>query len=411
MFFIKKPNFTKELKQEITRRTDANVLESFDNLRYNKPAPISTPIDEILTDVSQNKYLIRPSYQREEKITLLKASSIIESILLGIALPPIFIFKRLDGVKEVIDGQQRLLSILGFLGKAYRSEKNELMFSKHNNYKLKGLEILSGLNGTSYQKLSEDFSEKLLDFAIDVIIIEEALNKDFEPTDLFIRLNNKPYPIKSNSFEMWNSTIDTKVIQTIKTVTNKHIEWFFIKETDIDPEERNDRMENEEFVTILAYLIYNSLYDSYDKIIGFFKKSDALSCRLVYKTGLTDFLGRLEQEEKEKEVFLNCIILTEKIITNLGMALGQDRPTKENLNTFLNVSNKPTYRRSLQDFYIIWIYLISFSQPHLITEDKLGTMIELLKYFRNTKGDKVDDKFVENFHKKLKSFYPSENVN
>ena len=65
--------------------------------------------------IERIKFLVRPSYQRSEVINLLKASAIIESILLGINLPPIFIFKRLDGVSEVIDGQQRLLTILGFI--------------------------------------------------------------------------------------------------------------------------------------------------------------------------------------------------------------------------------------------------------------------------------------------------------
>jgi len=43
--------------------------------------------------------------------------------------------------------------------------------------------------------------------------IGEQLNPQFNPVDLFIRLNDKPYPIKENSFEMWNSWVDAGVIE------------------------------------------------------------------------------------------------------------------------------------------------------------------------------------------------------
>src|SRR5690606_18673429 len=113
--YIKNPGFTQYLKEELNSRSETEgTIEKFNNLRYNKPAPISTPIEEIIADVKAHRYIIRPAYQRQEKISELKSSAIIESILLGINLPPIFIYKREDGYKEVIDGQQRLLSILGF---------------------------------------------------------------------------------------------------------------------------------------------------------------------------------------------------------------------------------------------------------------------------------------------------------
>ena len=404
--FIKDPNFASSIKSELAQRSETdNTIEKFQNLRYNKPGPISTPIDEIIMDVRANKYTIRPSYQRQEKISLLKASSIIESILLGINLPPVFIFKTIDGIKEVIDGQQRLLCILGFLGKEYKNEKGDFVLSKNNSFKIKGLKILQELNGNTYSKLSEDYQEKILDFTIDLIVIEEALNKNFDPTDLFIRLNNKPYPIKDNSFEMWNSTVDTQVIQNVKTVTNAHIEWFFIKETTVDPDQRNDRMDNEEFITILSYIMYNNHSEEFDKIIGFFRRNDSITCRLKYKTGLTESLIRLEKEANERELFLKCIYDTNKIIESLGRALNPEGCTKEDLNNFLNFSGKTIFRRSLQDFYIIWIYLLSFDLPTDITKEKIDTITNLLKIFRNDGGYEIDDKYIISFQDKLKSFY------
>jgi hypothetical protein len=69
---------------------------------------------------------------------------------------------------------------------------------------------------------------------------------------LFIRLNDKPYPIRENSFEMWNSWVERDVIARIKENVNKHLSWFHLKIA----RNRNDRdrMENEELYTSLVYL-------------------------------------------------------------------------------------------------------------------------------------------------------------
>lgn len=408
--YIRDNSFSQYIKDELNKKSQQEAtIDKFDNLRYNKPAPISTPIEEILADVKANRYIIRPAYQRQEKISVLKSSAIIESILLGINLPPLFIYKRSDGSKEVIDGQQRLLSILGFLGQEYKNEKGQMALSKNNFFRLKGLKILKSLNGLTLSKLTDEYRDKILDFTIDIIIIEEALNKNFDPTDLFIRLNNKPYPIKSNSFEMWNSTVDSDVIRKIKDVTNQHIEWFFIKETSANPEERNDRMDNEEFITILSYISYNAFRDGFDKAIGFFRRNEIITCRLKYKTGLSEFLARLENEALEKEAFLNEIDKTNSIISELGNRIKSDSdPTKEDLNEYLNVNKRPTFRRSLQDFYVMWIYLLG-RLPSGIGKEQLDGAREMIAEFRGTEGVTINDEYVSEFESKLKALFTFKN--
>lgn len=401
--FIRDKSFSGRIKQKLTDRSEEeNKIDKFQNLRYNKPAPISTPIEEIVTDVYSNKYLVRPPYQRKEKISEYKASSIIESILLGINLPPLFIYKRKNGVKEVIDGQQRLLSILGFMGKEYQNELGVMELSKNNSFKLRGLKILNSLNRSTYSKLKPSDQDKILDFTVDLIIIEEQLNKLFEPTDLFIRLNNKPYPIKQNSFEMWNSTVDFEVVQLIKDITNRHIKWFYIKETNADPNERRDRMENEEFITILAYLLYNKTLKAPNKLIGFFKRNNEVTCRLQYKTGLTEFLQKLENEANEKSQFIKSINAVSSQILELEKYLNLDDTDskKLKLNEMLNVSQKTVYRRSLQDFYILWLKLASYPDK-IITDKKIDSVIDVLKRFRNVDNVSVDTIYIANLEKEL----------
>ena len=385
----------KKLRQNESELHDE--IKQLENLRINKPSPIAIYVDDLKTDLKSSRYLIRPPYQRKERITILKASSIIESILLNIKLPPIFIYKRNDKVKEVVDGQQRLLSIIGFLGAQYSDEKGDLFFSKNNAYKLKGLKILTELNGKSYLELSQDQKDKILDFIIDEIIIEERINESFEPTDLFIRLNQKPYPIKQNSFEMWNSTVDKDVIKEIKKVSSKHTSWFFSKEI-FDAQERTDRLDNEELITILSFIVYNNKSNKYDKILGFFPRQDRISCRINDKNSLTDFLNKLEKNASEKEVFLECVNKTDELINLFGQLL--NNPSKDILNNFLNVKKSKKFRRSFQDFYIIWLILLEKQPFHVISNeyDNILENITLsLRMLRNADNKSIDNQYMNDF--------------
>lgn len=397
--YIRNSEFSENLKKFKQGENDVkNVVQQLDGLRINKPSPISKPIEEVLSDVITTKYLLRPTYQRQERITEQKASSIIESILLGISLPPIFVYKKNDGVKEVVDGQQRLLSIIAFIGKQYRNEEDKLVYSKNNNFKLKKLKILTELNGSNFSGLSMQDQDKILDFVIDEINIEQSINANFDPTDLFIRLNQKPYPIQQNSFEMWNSTVDKSVIEKIKEVTNKHISWFYSKETkDID--DRTDRMENEELITLLSYIDYAMSKDSYDKVLGTFKRIDRITCRIKDKNTISDYLIRLEDNSSEKELFLHYIDETDKRISSFGTLF--DSLDKETLSGFFNVKNSQIFRRSYQDFYIVWLVLHNKLINQSNKEDIKQLIKELLCLLRNTDGREVDETYYINFERKL----------
>jgi hypothetical protein len=400
--FIRDTEFSSRVKQ--MRKTDqetSDSIEELSNLRLHKPNPTSVPIDEIRNDLKSTSYMLRPSYQRQEKINELKASSIIESILLGITLPPIFIYKRIDGIKEVVDGQQRLLSIIGFLGDEFFNENKVLTRSKNNNLKLKGLRILTDLEGSRFSDLTHDLQDKILDFVIDLIVIEESMNELFDPIDLFIRLNYKPYPIKANSFELWNSIVDPEVVKNIKEICNSDLsEWFFLREK---KEGKPDRMLNEELITALSYILYKKKSESEENVIGFFPRKETITCRLKDKKGLNNFLIELDNTALDRELFLDAINTTVETIKLIPQLF--DKPVcKDAFTDFLNVKGNPTFRRSLQDFYMVWLVLI-YINPNKLDKNKksiLNDMNEILKLRVNT-GDKIiDARYVENFEKKLK---------
>ena len=59
---------------------------------------------------------IHPEFQRFFRWSILQKSKLIESILLGIPIPSIFVSQRKDGVWDVVDGLQRLSTLFQFMG-------------------------------------------------------------------------------------------------------------------------------------------------------------------------------------------------------------------------------------------------------------------------------------------------------
>jgi hypothetical protein len=73
-------------------------------------------IGEWTSMYENNELDIHPEFQRFYRWTAAQKAGLIESILLGIPLPPIFVSQRQDGVWDVVDGLQRLSTIFQFMG-------------------------------------------------------------------------------------------------------------------------------------------------------------------------------------------------------------------------------------------------------------------------------------------------------
>lgn len=225
-------------------------------LRLKQGTSSDTSVKTLVRYYHDGNIKLRPSYQRNEVINRRKASGIIESAILGIPLPPLYLFKDKGSKLEVIDGQQRLICFLGFLGHL-KDIKTKL-----NGFKLIGLDILKNLNGKDYEddlfKLT--LNEKLYDFTIKTFTFDEE--KGFEPSlkyEIFERLNKNPYPIKPNSFELWNCIYLSDFTRMIKDVakTDDFINGISRKSSD-NPDLR---MDNENDILRLITLLQN-----YDKL-------------------------------------------------------------------------------------------------------------------------------------------------
>lgn len=116
--------------------------------------------------------ITNPDYQREFVYTDKESSSLIESLLLGIPIPTVYLCEENDETYSVIDGQQRITSFVKYL-------KNEFALTK--------LKVLRDLNGKLFKELDGPFQKKLKNSTIHAICLcKESQELKYE---IFARLN------------------------------------------------------------------------------------------------------------------------------------------------------------------------------------------------------------------------------
>ncbi len=100
------------------------VSEQVDNLQAEidkkrqeiRPDSYSMSIGEWVSLYQQKEVEIHPEFQRFFRWNDYQKTKLIESIILGFPIPPIFVSQREDGVWDVVDGLQRLSTIYQFMG-------------------------------------------------------------------------------------------------------------------------------------------------------------------------------------------------------------------------------------------------------------------------------------------------------
>lgn len=134
---------------------------------------------ELLNLHRDREIVIRPEYQRLFRWSNEQRSRLIESILMGLPIPPIFLIENEGGVLELIDGLQRTSSVLQFLDHA-AIDQPELM--------LQGCDVLESLNGKTFQTLETVLKLKVKRTPIRATIINKS-GDSFVKYEMFKRLN------------------------------------------------------------------------------------------------------------------------------------------------------------------------------------------------------------------------------
>lgn len=141
-------------------------------------------VKELASMAEQEIINIAPAYQRQFRWPAANQSRLIESVFLGIPIPSLFMAANKDGTWELIDGVQRLSTLIHFSG----TDEQLAKFGFPEGLRLQGLEVLSEFNGLRFNDLPQTLRLKfsLRPLKVTTLSDKSDLKVRF---DLFERLN------------------------------------------------------------------------------------------------------------------------------------------------------------------------------------------------------------------------------
>lgn len=264
--------------EDLTER-DLNPYKHADRKLITQPYDMS--INTVIEQIENEDIILDPDYQREYRWDTIRASRFIESLLLNIPIPTIFLSEEEDLTYSVIDGQQRLTTLYNYV--------------KLDEFPLEGLQIRGDLNELKFSDLDKRDQGKLLKQYLRCIVI----------------LNDSDPQIKFDVFERLNSGSSSLTDQEIRNCIYRGTFNNLIKNLGKDevflnllmlPQKDSKNMASAEYV--LRFFAYKLDFDNYDGSLKEF-----LNRFMKSKKNSNDL-------EKENKLFINTITLIQKVFGN-----------------------------------------------------------------------------------------------
>lgn len=145
------------------------------------------PLNTIVNMVNSDDYILNPEFQRRHRWDVSRKSKLIESFIMNVPIPPIFLYEREYSVYEVMDGLQRLTAISQFY---------------EDRFALQDLAEWKELNGLKYSELPEQI-RKGIDrrYISSIILLQETAKSETEANRLkqlvFERINSGGEKLKA----------------------------------------------------------------------------------------------------------------------------------------------------------------------------------------------------------------------
>ncbi|NLR67363.1 DUF262 domain-containing protein [Chitinophaga varians] len=369
--------FVVEHKEKMQKYLEERFTPGKEQEHFSKMDPTSSSVSDMLDRIKRGKFKLKPPYQRNEVMNISKASSLIESMLLGVKIHPLYIYLRTDGTAEVIDGQQRLLTIIGFLGEKYADEHGKMVRSKKDRFSLNlRTSLTPHLHGKKFSQLSPEDQSRLTNYDLEVIEIKEENNKHFLPEELFKRINHKPMPIKEHTFEFWNAYVDHDIVDAIKDIYERNT-WLYLRKDD-------KRMLNEELITSLGYLHYVNLGDANMKnikdVLDIGKRGSAAIAKLKNKANITQLL---ESRAFKAEFLLSLNCFEAEFVEKVRLLIGKSNGKSSEVfsaRRLDEIIHQTKSARISMNFYLLWVILKGIPVDY-IRESKTAVLYRITKIF------------------------------
>lgn len=239
-----------------------NLIENVDNQIIKiRTKSLDVSFNELYDMYKNGELTISPDYQRLFRWEEEKQSRFVESLILEMPVPPIFVIETDDGIYELIDGLQRISSYLHFRGEKLGESQDDFL-------KLSGCDIVKELNGLTFDNLPKALQIKIKRSFVRM----EVIKKESEAAlkyHMFKRLNTGGELLSAQ--EIRNCTI--------RLLGSKGME--FIEECS----------NNTDFKNLIANIGIEKMQTRYDQelVLRFFAiKNDIEN----YKYPVTDYLTR-----------------------------------------------------------------------------------------------------------------------
>lgn len=222
----------------------ANIKQLIDDrIRELKVTSLDISFNELADMYQSEELIIQPEYQRTFRWDIGKQSRFIESLLMEMPVPSIYVIELDDGKYELIDGLQRISSYLSYRGflniipdekttldgdqdediqeDVFEDETNEMQLT--SGFALNGCDIIPELNGLTYGDLQAAMQIKLKRAYVRLEVLRKGINPEMK-YHMFKRLNTggeklSPQEIRNCTIRL----IDSKFINFIKDLkTDSH---------------------------------------------------------------------------------------------------------------------------------------------------------------------------------------------
>lgn len=186
--------------------------------------PADPDVETLLDRIEKKTLVLKPKFQRAKVWDKKKKSRLIESLILNLPIPPCFLAEDDDGSRVVVDGQQRLTAVDDFY---------------HGRYALEQLEMLTDLNGLTWDKLPPKMDRKILNRVIRTLVIAPHTHPDLRFI-IFERLNSNATPLLDQ--EIRNAVLGGSFNDLIEELVNNELFWELLKIKELDSRLRHHEL-------------------------------------------------------------------------------------------------------------------------------------------------------------------------
>lgn len=175
-----------------TEEESAEALHLRGNQREVLTHPGEPEVGSLYEKYKRGRLVLQPEFQREYVWDRKKASRLVESVLLRVPLPIIYLSEQPDGKEYVIDGQQRLTSLFSFI---------EGRFPNGEPFKLVGLTAYEELNKKAFTEIGQELQDRIQFYNVRTVTLLRQSDPDLK-FEIFERLNTGSEPL--NDMELRN---------------------------------------------------------------------------------------------------------------------------------------------------------------------------------------------------------------